>query len=399
MPLPHRPVNAMASLGSRTRSSTSSAGLLLLLGLLGAPLAACGGEDEAISGPERPGRADAGTDTGGRPRPGEGPEPGGLDATDRDTDDEGDATAEPVDDASSPADVQDGPTPDAALPPDTTPDPRPDTGPGPSPGDPCDRDGDGYQAVSCGGNDCDDTNPSVFPGAPESCDYVDQDCDGVINNGVECLIYAHTSSQLFLVDPFLGNVTLVTSTPGNMFDFDTSPDGRLYGIAGQSLYVFEPASSRWDVVGSFGSLGITPNGFAIDSAGDGWITGGTRVYRMDLSNGSTTRVTDNSGYTSSGDCVVDKGDVLYMSATGGFTGGDRLVEIDGGTGRTTLIGNIGFSNVYGLASAWGILFGFTSQGELIEIDPATGQGTLRHRLRDSAGRSPVWYGSASSPGR
>lgn len=42
-----------------------------------------------------------------------------------------------------------------------------------------DDDGDGYQAASCGGTDCDDTNPNRFPGNAEVCDAqnLDEDCD------------------------------------------------------------------------------------------------------------------------------------------------------------------------------------------------------------------------------
>ncbi len=36
------------------------------------------------------------------------------------------------------------------------------------------------------GGDCDDTNPSVRPGRAEHCDGIDEDCDGVIDDGVSC---------------------------------------------------------------------------------------------------------------------------------------------------------------------------------------------------------------------
>jgi MYXO-CTERM domain-containing protein len=42
-----------------------------------------------------------------------------------------------------------------------------------------DNDGDGYVALE----DCDDNDPTVFPGAEETCDGVDQDCDGLIDVG------------------------------------------------------------------------------------------------------------------------------------------------------------------------------------------------------------------------
>ena len=42
-----------------------------------------------------------------------------------------------------------------------------------------DADGDGFDPVSAGGTDCDDTDASIFPGAPDIAgDGIDQDCDG-----------------------------------------------------------------------------------------------------------------------------------------------------------------------------------------------------------------------------
>ena len=40
-----------------------------------------------------------------------------------------------------------------------------------------DADGDGSEAIACGGDDCDDADPLRYPSNPELCDAVDQDCD------------------------------------------------------------------------------------------------------------------------------------------------------------------------------------------------------------------------------
>ncbi len=45
-----------------------------------------------------------------------------------------------------------------------------------------DADGDGHVPVLNGGADCDDGDASVFPGAPERCNGVDDDCDGDIDD-------------------------------------------------------------------------------------------------------------------------------------------------------------------------------------------------------------------------
>lgn len=54
-------------------------------------------------------------------------------------------------------------------------------------GDPCDQDGDGHRAMgpTCGGDDCCDADPNVYPGqtayftTPTACGGYDYDCDGV----------------------------------------------------------------------------------------------------------------------------------------------------------------------------------------------------------------------------
>ncbi|MEO0601742.1 MAG: MopE-related protein [Myxococcota bacterium] len=65
-----------------------------------------------------------------------------------------------------------------------------------------DRDGDGFgdagsTAEACvapvgftlDASDCDDLQDTVFPGAPETCDGIDQDCDTIADNGVTLTFY------------------------------------------------------------------------------------------------------------------------------------------------------------------------------------------------------------------
>ncbi|MFH1465472.1 MAG: MopE-related protein [Pseudomonadota bacterium] len=46
---------------------------------------------------------------------------------------------------------------------------------------PRDEDGDGFARLEDGGDDCDDADPDIFPGADEWCNGVDDDCDGTID--------------------------------------------------------------------------------------------------------------------------------------------------------------------------------------------------------------------------
>jgi len=68
-----------------------------------------------------------------------------------------------------------------------------------------DADGDRHGAMSCGGDDCDDTVISIHPGASEVCNGADDDCDGSIDEGVASTYYRDADGDGY------GDATMLTA--------------------------------------------------------------------------------------------------------------------------------------------------------------------------------------------
>lgn len=285
---------------------------------------------------------------------------------------------------------------------------------GPDADDPnCDKDFDGAKSMECGGNDCDDNVRQRNPNFIEVCDEYDNNCDGIINNGINCSFFAHTGRtgdrepELYRVDPFLKtaiSVGSMISIPGGgtLLDIDSHPNGILFGVTSDELFKFNEDAKTWTSVGDLGKdIGAT--GLAIDSEGTAFITAQDEVYTVDLNNAESLLLGKiGSGFYSSGDAVVNKQDTLYMSSKNrdDNTIADELVQIDRQTGIGTAIGSTGFFRIFGLTAGWGELWGLTAgtfdepNGQLIRIDPNTGQGELVHTFEGIR-----WFGSASDPSR
>jgi hypothetical protein len=256
-----------------------------------------------------------------------------------------------------------------------------------------DEDHDGHIAATCGGDDCDDQNAARHPGLAEGCDFLDNDCNGHVNDGITCSFYAQTDQQLYEVDPFRATARRITSVPA-LWDLDTAPDGTLYGVSADALYRLDQGSGTWIEVGPLGSVDGEPNGLAIDLDGRAYITSGDTLYTVDLSTGAATLVGSmGGGFVSSGDCVVNKDNTLFMSSKQD-PDTDWLIRIDGQTGRGEAVGPIGHTHVFGLTAAWGYLFGLASNGDLLSIDDQTGAGTVIATFSDDR-----WFGAASTPSR
>lgn len=130
-----------------------------------------------------------------------------------------------------------------------------------------DLDGDGHRAPlpgfrpgepgSCG-DDCDDTKASAYPGAVEVCDGVDNDCNGIVDDG---MAYVPSSD---LADAIrISGDELVPSGPGGMAfghsDYLAAYTGRVAGKDG--LYV-QPISPEGQP-----RAALKVNGFPADASG------------------------------------------------------------------------------------------------------------------------------------
>jgi len=116
-----------------------------------------------------------------------------------------------------------------------------------------DLDGDGHYAPlpgfapgapgSCG-DDCDDTDPRAYPGNKEVCDGVDNDCDGIIDNGAT---YTPTlGSEFQLSTPGFDWAEPMTLTRG----LETSAIGLIATYGASSNGQFSPYVQTLDPMGN-----------------------------------------------------------------------------------------------------------------------------------------------------
>jgi hypothetical protein len=247
----------------------------------------------------------------------------------------------------------------------------------------CDLDEDGYRGQACGGDDCDDSNRTIHPGAAELCSFVDENCDSHNNEQLDCTFVACGPDVLYRIDPFLQTVVTETDVtlPGThgLLDIDIDTNGQLLAVTADGLYRVS-SSGQMSLLANVDTPTNT-NGMAIDSRGTIYITNSdaaaSTAYTIDRSTGTLNVIGSLAPYVSSGDCVQTKDDSLYMTAPDpNDSTRDLLVFVDSTSAVTHSIGAIGFGKVFGLSASFGFLFGVTDQGKVLAIDRQTGQGRL-----------------------
>jgi hypothetical protein len=214
------------------------------------------------------------------------------------------------------------------------------------------------------------TNPGTNPGTPSSRKLV-----SLLTSG------SSVESRLGLIDLSSATVSLLPlgNMGGTVLNDIATFGNNTFAVANpNNLYRIDPNTSTYTLLGNLvrisnttiTSLGYTSSGVLYAAASGG------EFYTVDTTTATVNLVAKIPGFAASGDLTFDAASGRFFATSQDRVNGgpDSLYSI-GLAGDPTLIGNVGFSQVWGLAFENGTLYGFTPR-EQIKINLTTGAGTL-----------------------
>jgi hypothetical protein len=240
--------------------------------------------------------------------------------------------------------------------------------------------------------------PDAAPGGPGP------DAEDENPIGGEPVVYAHTSSTLYSVNPDTLDVTAIgpfqwSSGGDSMTDIAVDKSGVMIGISFTAVYRVDTTTAHATMLSSgleglFNGLSFVPAAqLGLNPEADDVLVAIRNqdgvVFRVDPSTGQTTPIGDmGGGFASSGDLVSVLGFGTVATTDGGF-GPDGLVRLAPGTFAASPVGShTGFADIWGVAFWKDRIYGFTEGGEFVLIDPNTGAATLVQS------GSEAWWGAA-----
>jgi hypothetical protein len=201
------------------------------------------------------------------------------------------------------------------------------------------------------------------------------------------LVYAHTATTLYSVDPVSLAVQAIgafVGTSSDMYDIAVDKNGKMIGITSGTIYTIDPTNAHCTELAPF--MGNTFNALSFISSDqlpgpDEVLVGANEnadMYRVDPATGAQTKIGNYGGrWYSSGDLVSVEG-ATYATAYGLGDTADTLLKVDPTTAQGTPVGAIGgtgFLGIYGLGYWRQQLFGFTTDNDFVLINVTTGAAT------------------------
>jgi len=258
---------------------------------------------------------------------------------------------------------------------------------------------EGDEGVSTAPGDCDDGDPYVHPGVVgDSCDGVDTDCDGDIDEdskaGWTLLTVDTNAGSVFEIDTTTAVTTEITplTGPERINSMDVSENGLSIVHTHNdpdAIRYFDPCTGSLTMIGEHGTSAL--GGIAFGPAGRLFGIGSDdMLVEFDLSTGLATPI---------GPLGIDIGtsglawDCTNQRMFGADGSGDRVFEVDLTTGRATNVrptavpfGSVGLE--YDRAS--GLLYASTGRA-LYRIEPSTGASTLVGPLAAQNADDLAWH--------
>jgi hypothetical protein len=181
---------------------------------------------------------------------------------------------------------------------------------------------------------------------------------------------ADSQGRLFTLNAASGQTVTIGKMPVVMYDIAANKAGQLFGVDSRSnLYSI---NAKTAAVKKIGFVGGFVNALVFSPNGTLYAAGNSRFFKLNIATGRGSYMGSLGANHSAGDLSFDSAGRLFLTTTA-----DKLLRVDPSTAKTTVIGAIGFKQVYGLAFINGTMYGVSNVTEqAFKINLTSGKGTL-----------------------